>query len=204
MAATVLNLIDRGMKLTEENKLDAARQSFDAAIHVDPRSSAAYFHRGRVLALQRQWSAAAQDFNTALRLEPNFFFAAIMRGNAYAHLKMYDRALADFNRVLHLVPVNYTRATALDARAWLQATCPNPAFRNGQQARADAKAACNITSWREASFIDTLAAACAEAGDFDSAVKFENRAIALDPKETEVAGAHERLAAFSRHQPIRQ
>jgi tetratricopeptide (TPR) repeat protein len=204
MALTFVQLIDRGDDLMTKNKLPEARQCFDAAIRLDPKLCTGYFHRGQLLRLQSQWAAAAQDFDTAVRLQPNFFAAAIMRGNTYANLKMYDRALADFNRILHLAPVGYTRAAALDGRAWLEATCANPAFRNGQQACADSRGACNITNWREASFIDTLAAAYAEKGDFDSAVKFENRAIALDPNEKEVPGSKQRLAMFQHHQPIRQ
>jgi hypothetical protein len=51
-----------------------------------------------------------------------------------------------------------SRALAKSARAWLRATCPNPAFRNGQQAVVDAKAACNLTQWDDWDYIDTPAA----------------------------------------------
>jgi hypothetical protein len=36
----------------------------------------------------------------------------------------------------------------------------------------DAKVACKLTNWKDATVIDTLAAACAELGDFDSAVRY--------------------------------
>jgi tetratricopeptide (TPR) repeat protein len=203
MAATVLHLVDRGITLTDENKLDAARQSFDAAIRVDPKSSAAYYHRARVLRLQKQWAAAVQDYDTALRLAPTFYASAIMRGNTLEHLGMYDRSLADFNRVLKLGVFEETRAWALDERAWLLATCPNPSFRNGKQAIADAKHACNITSWRYASSVDTLAAAFAEVGDFESAVRYQKKAMAIDQKAEALDGADQRLALYLRHQPLR-
>jgi hypothetical protein len=50
-------------------------------------------------------------------------------------------------------------------------------MRNGQLAIADAKKACELEKWEIAGHIDTLAAAYAEAGDFDSAIRYEDQAI---------------------------
>lgn len=131
----------------------------------------------------------------------------------------YSRALADYDRVVSItssLPVN--RAFAQNNRAWLRATCPNPSFQNGKEAVADAKSACNEISWRETAYIDTLAAAHAETGDFDSAIQFEQQAIkgaheeawaVKDPKrrralyEQQVARYQRRLASYERHQPWR-
>ena len=44
----------------------------------------------------------------------------------------------------------------------------------------DAKKACDLAKWKRAAYIDTLAAACAESGDFDSAVRYEQQAIDLN------------------------
>ena len=89
-----------------------------------------------------------------------------------------------------------SRALAKSARAWLRATCPNPALRNGQQAVVDAKAACNLTLWDDWDYIDTLAAAYAEAGDFDAAIKSEQKAISKTPDPDKIKGAQQRLALY--------
>jgi tetratricopeptide (TPR) repeat protein len=197
-------LVDHGVVALEAGKLVEARRSFDRAIQIDPTMWPAYFNRAGVFCEQKKWEAAVRDFDTTIRIKPSFYVTTIMRGSTFAHLGRYERSLADFDRVLSLHPIESTRAMAFNARAWLRATCPNESFRNGREAVADAKAACNITLWRKAGYIDTLAAAYAEAGDFDSAVKFENRVIALDSNEKEVPGSKERLAAFQHHQPIRE
>jgi hypothetical protein len=52
--------------------------------------------------------------------------------------------------------------------------------------------------------IDTLAAAYAEGGDFDSAVRYAQQALAIkdiSPKVSKRIQAH--LALFQQHQPIR-
>jgi tetratricopeptide (TPR) repeat protein len=104
--------------------------------------------------------------------------------------RRYKASLADLNTLAILgssVRNEITQAWALNDREWLRATCPDPSIRNGQLAIADAKKACELTKWKFASEIDILAAAYAEAGDFDSAIRYEQQAISTagsEPDET--------------------
>jgi len=90
------------------------------------------------------------------------FEASLLRATINAHLGKYAEALKEFNYLIAIYPRRVTLGRALKPRAWFQATCPDPAFRNGQQAVKDAKAACSITEWRDEDTLDTLAAAYAE------------------------------------------
>jgi Flp pilus assembly protein TadD len=89
-------------------------------------------------------------------------------------------------------------------RAWLRATCPNASFRNGQQAVKDAKAACSIMTWKDEQMIDTLAAAYAETGDFNSAIQYVSQALAvkgISSDSTKLYRQH--LALFQQRKAIR-
>ena len=55
-----------------------------------------------------------------------------------------------------------------------------------------------------AEYLESLAAAHAETGDFDSAIKYENHAIELDSADSEfLKGARQRLALYKDHKPYR-
>ncbi len=84
--------------------------------------------------------------------------------------------LANLNEAIQVAPES---RSALNARALFLATSPDDSVRNGIQAIADATKACEISEWKNAVFVNTLAAAYAEAGKFDEAVKQQERALAL-------------------------
>src|SRR4029077_12061313 len=66
---------------------------------------------------------------------------------------------------------------AYEMRAWLRATSPDANFRDGKQALIDAKPACKLSQNNDPQSLDTLAAAQAEVGDYESAIDAEERAI---------------------------
>lgn len=89
--------------------------------------------------------------------------------------------------------------------AWTQATCANASVRDGKEAVAAATKACDLTRWKEWSWIDTLAAACAEADDFKRAIKFEEKALRTGhPTESERKEMQERLSLYQQSKPFRE
>ena len=69
--------------------------------------------------------------------------------------------------------------------AWVQATYPDPAIRNGLEAVKNARMACRQSdNWR---FAKSLAAAYAQTNDFDKAIELQNKAIKLIAQEFGIA-----------------
>ncbi len=68
---------------------------------------------------------------------------------------------------------------AIDRLALLLAAAPVDHLRKGQFAVGLAKKACEMTDYKNARYLQTLAAACAEVGDFDQALKFAGDAALL-------------------------
>lgn len=91
--------------------------------------------------------------------------------------------------------------------AWLQATSSVADLRNGAKAVEFATNACEQTNWKNADYVNTLAAAYAEVGDFDSAVKWQKEAInLLTEKESSdwQAGFEGRLKLYQSGKPFRE
>ena len=78
--------------------------------------------------------------------------------------------------------------------AWLLATSPEPSLRNGPEAVALAKRVGHATGDREAVLLDTLAAACAEAGQYERTAEVAGRAAAVARRSTtaRACGGHRR------------
>jgi hypothetical protein len=97
-------------------------------------------------------------------------------------------------------------AAAAEA-AWTLATHPGLELRDGAAALRLARLACEATQYRNARLLDTLAAAHAEAGQFDQAL-----AVARQAHEVAASGRDKkleqeiprRMEAYKGHQPFRQ
>ena len=138
--------------------IEGAKRDVDAALRIDPKLWPALFVRAQVYSSEGKYELAIQDCNEALRQYAGCVEASLLRASVKVHLRQYADALKEFN---YLISLQQPQPWYVD-RAWFQATCPDPAFRNGKQAVKDAKAACSIMQWKDEDMIDTLAAAYAE------------------------------------------
>jgi serine/threonine protein kinase len=116
----------------------------------------------------------------------------------------YKDAIDDYKRAVELDP---NHATARCDLAWLQAACPVPELRDGDQAVANATRACELTNWTDHRYIAALAAVCARVEDFASAVSWQRKAIELltDEDRPRWRGDYEsRLRLYSSGMPYMQ
>lgn len=113
----------------------------------------------------------------------------------------YSRALAECRKAMEANP---EKSDPHNLRAWILATCPDPRIRNGQEAVASATRACELTRWRNHNLLDTLSAAYAEKGDFNEAIKWQEKAVGMvrgnDPNRK---GMVERLELYRAGKPYR-
>jgi tetratricopeptide (TPR) repeat protein len=103
-----------------------------------------------------------------------------LRANAFSRLGRKNDALTDFQSAIRL---SKTDPTCRAGAAWLYATTSDAQIRNGASAVALATEAAKLTRWKDDTVLDVLAAGYAEAGDFSSAQKWEEKAILLGSQQ---------------------
>jgi tetratricopeptide (TPR) repeat protein len=177
----------------------------------NPEFAKAGIRLGDLHLLAKSPDLAVTNFEAALKLEPKGqgkekdTFASIRPaahlGLAKARIakKEYQAAIDHYTTVIRLDAKNQEGYNGL---AWLLATCPEEKARDGPKAIEHATKVCEWTEWKNPGYLDTLAAALAEAGRFDEAVKQQQKAVELATQE-QTASFKNRLNLYSGKTPFR-
>ncbi len=171
----------------------------DGALARVSHRSVGLSNRGLILAEMGEFDAALKDLDEAVKL--GHLPAQLNRGWAYELKGEYKKAASDYAALLDQV-AQYP--AALNNMAWLKATCPDAAFRDGKDAVKFAKQLCDKSGNREGAYLDTLAAAHAETGDFAAAVKSQE--LALEDRSFTIRhgeDAQKRLQLYKDKKPYR-
>ena len=143
-------------------------------MRLNPDSSAWKNNRGEVLIKRKEYDKAIAEFSDLLNQNPNYFFALYNRSEAYVRSRQFDKALTDIKAAM----ANEGRVPGLHMNlARCLATAPDAKLRDGKKAVEAAKKAVDMIKYRDGRDLDTLAAAYAEAGEFDKAVETQQKAI---------------------------
>lgn len=183
-------------------KYNDAIADYTTAIQMDPKWFD-YFGRGMAYRAIGQPDPAVSDFDHAIALNGNVPAPYVYRGVVLKSQGKSAAAEDDFAKALSLTTA---RPWKLNAYAWMLATDSISPYRDGAAAIQYATKACDGTFWKQPATLDTLAAAYAEDGQFDTAIRWQKQAINALPANAS-AKAHEvfekRLAMYEQKQPYR-
>ena len=215
----------RGLLLLEMGKLDRAAADLDRAVRLAPDCAHCELERGTVHLVCGRLELALTAFERALALEPDLAAAHASRAAALLRLGRLEEALEAISIAVAARPDSYgdlhnravvqtalgrhgeairdyERALAINPKsggshgnlAWLLATTPDQALRDGPRALRHARAA--LEQGRIGAWLDTLAAAHAECGDFKAAVRAEAEAYRRSTPRNEAF--RQRLQAYQK------
>ncbi len=158
-------------------QLDEAVEQYRKAIQLKPDYADAHGNLANVLATQGKLDEAIKEYQRTLELIPNSAQAHFRFGQALQTLHNFAAAKAEYQKVLELDPKHLVAHLSL---AWVLATSPEASLRDGGRAVQLAREAEQLSMGEESpQVLDTLAAAYAEAGQFDAAVETARRALDL-------------------------
>lgn len=190
----------RGICWAEKGLLDKAIADYSEAIRMNPKTIT-FIYRGNTWAKKGEHERAITDYSEAINLDPKSFIPFYNRGISWRETGHYEKAVDDFNEAFKLNP---KCERALNNLSWLLATCPNNKVRNGEEALQYAKKACELTQWQEAVTLNTLAAAYAESGQFEQAIKWQRKAIKLTAPGYNKESGLARLQLYQSGYPYRE
>ncbi len=182
---------------------DAAIADFTAALEINPADELALFNRGMTYATQSDDQAAIADFTRAIDARAahggTFAESLLQRGRAHRREGNYQAAVVDLHAAAEAAP---GLADIFLSLAWIRATCPEEEFRDAEAAVAIATKGCERTHWQSPTWLDVLACAHAESGNFEEAVQCSSKAVELTRPALH-RGYIERLRLFGQQQAFR-
>ncbi len=147
------------------------------------------------------YNGATEKFSELIGLDPNNPSYYYNRALLYKYTGDYKSAVADLAKASEFKPDD---PQLLNELAWILSTCQDDQVRNGLRSVELAEKAVEITKRRNPQCLDTLAAAHAEAGQFDLAVKAQQQAISQLTNQEEIEICLTRLRLYVDHKPYRE
>jgi len=197
----VTELVKQGNELCRQGRFAEAAQIYRHALALAPQLHGLHNNLGGVLLRTGATNEAIAHLEEALKLSPDYVPALMNLGTAYAATRNDAAAIRLFRRALEREPGSRDAALKL---AWVLATGCDPAQRNGAEAVRLAETLCQAPNGRTPGALDLLAAAYAETGRFDDAIR-----VATEAQEeairrgllSQAAVIGERLQRYKNRQP---
>ncbi|MBW1873338.1 MAG: tetratricopeptide repeat protein, partial [Deltaproteobacteria bacterium] len=189
-----------GMIYSMQGQQAEAQKYLLKALKLKPDNAEVLTNLGTVAGRQRAMEQAKDYYRKALQKDASFAAAHFGLGLLLAAQAKWPDAVEQYRRALKIRPDDIN---TLERLAWLLATCPQAKIRDGKKAVDLAMRANSISGGRDVRYLNTLAAAYAEAGDFDKARQTAGQALSI-AQASQAAGLvgnlQARLALYEKDQ----
>jgi Flp pilus assembly protein TadD len=197
-------LNDLGTMSADAGRYDEAIEYFQRANRIQPNFFDTLKNLGSALAATGRFEEAIQCYRQAIQISPNHPETLVYLGMTLGQAGRNPEAVDAYRAALKLNP---DLPDALNNLALILATSSRDDLRNGPEAVQLANRACQLTQYRQPQFIETLAAAYAEAGRFQDAqaIMAKLAQLATQAGQTALAQRYQRiLERYRASQPLRE
>jgi tetratricopeptide (TPR) repeat protein len=174
---------NRLVGITLDSNLDSALHDCDVALRLAPNDTYLYGLRASVRQLKGDDEGAELDVQRGIEVAPSQSAMLLsMRASALRQCCDYARAIEMYSRVVSAESTSrIERVLAYVELANIWAEAADLKLRDGRRAIEAATKACELSHWNLPEALSALAAAHAECGEFDDAVRWQTKAAELSP-----------------------
>ena len=187
---------------------EEAARLFGHAIASNLQPGESLWYRAEIRAYQRRPADAYADCDRLRQLAPRSSASLLARARVCELLGDDPGAERSLRAAIAAFPMS---PRAYNSLAWRLATNPSAGVRNGREAVRLAQRGCDLTHYESWGYLDTLAAAYAEAGNWTEAVRVQRDAIERVKRKISHGPANEtleemnvRLREFQSSKPYRR
>jgi tetratricopeptide (TPR) repeat protein len=162
----------------KQGELTSAIQECREAIKINPAWTYAHINLGSALAKEGKYAEAFNQFKQAVELNPDIAGAHYDLGKTLGIQGRFDGALEQFREAVRLEP---HWPDPMNDFAFVVAAHPEVKNRDINEAIRLARRACELTEYKNITYLKTLAAVYASAGRFSEAADIFEISLKLDP-----------------------
>ena len=199
----LVDAINSARQLVDRNPEDVKRHLFLANLYaIDKRPR-------KAIEVYSEWLTDNPKDSNVRRQRGDILLSV---GDHAAAIEDYERIVQTLGNVEEVETTDTQKTVAAGAYnnlSWVLATSPNDSVRDGKRALEYGEKAARLSDHKRAFILSTLAAAHAEAGDFENAIEWSSKAVELasdedDPNHSQLEQLQEELDFYKEGKPWRE
>jgi tetratricopeptide (TPR) repeat protein len=188
-----------------QEKYSEAMADLRTLLREDPRDIGLRLQMGALQQADKRPRLAIETYTQLLEddlPERAQYMVRQRRAEAQLSIGLHKEAIADYEEAIKL---NGEDSSLLNNYAWLLATSPEDSIRDAKRSIELGTKACELTEFKKAHILSTLAAGYAEAGDWDKAVEWSTKAVELGSDDAETGDQLKKeLQSYKEKKPWRE